>query len=160
MVLDGAMTGAWFLAYVEQVLSPTLRPGDVVIMDNLPAHKGAAVRKAIEATGASLRLLPPYSPDFNPIENAFASSSSAPASSRPSHVSVWPSPPPVPKPISSAGSPSRCSPPDHSPRGQDAPINRILQTANAFPGPIPAAVKKHLDSARLLTADYRNAHAT
>jgi transposase len=72
MVLDRAMTGAWFLAYVEQVLSPTLTPGDIVIMDNLPAHKSAAVRRAIEATGAELRLLPPYSPDFNPIENAFA----------------------------------------------------------------------------------------
>jgi transposase len=72
MVLDRAMTGAWFLAYVEQVLAPTLTPGDIVIMDNLPAHKSAAVRRAIEATGAELRLLPPYSPDFNPIENAFA----------------------------------------------------------------------------------------
>jgi transposase len=72
MVLDRAMTAAWFLAYVEQSLAPTLSPGDVVIMDNLPAHKGAAVRRAIEATGAELRLLPPYSPDFNPIENAFA----------------------------------------------------------------------------------------
>ena len=72
MVLDRAMTGAWFLAYVEQVLSPTLAPRDIVIMDNLPAHKGAAVRRAIEATGAELRLLPPYSPDLNPIENAFA----------------------------------------------------------------------------------------
>ena len=72
MVLDRAMTGAWFLAYVEQVLSPTLAPGDIVIMDNLPAHKGAAVRRAIEATGAELRLLPPYSPDLNPSENALA----------------------------------------------------------------------------------------
>ena len=72
MVLDRAMNGAWFLAYVEQVLAPTLTAGDIVIMDNLPAHKSAAVRKAIEATGAELRLLPPYSPDFNPIENAFA----------------------------------------------------------------------------------------
>jgi transposase len=72
MVLDRAMTGAWFLAYVERVLAPTLTPGDIVIMDNLPAHKGAAVRRAIEAAGAELRLLPPYSPDFNPIENAFA----------------------------------------------------------------------------------------
>ena len=72
MVLDRAMTRAWFLAYVEQVLAPTLTPGDVVIMDNLPAHKGAAIRYAIEATGAELRLLPPYSPDFNPIENAFS----------------------------------------------------------------------------------------
>ncbi len=72
MVLDGPMTGRWFLAYVEQILCPTLRAGDVVIMDNLPAHKSAAVRAAITATGARLLLLPPYSPDFNPIENAFA----------------------------------------------------------------------------------------
>jgi transposase len=72
MVLDGPMTRAWFLAYVEQILCPTLRPGDVVILDNLPAHKGADIRSAIETTGATLRFLPPYSPDFNPIENAFA----------------------------------------------------------------------------------------
>jgi transposase len=72
MVLDGPMTGVWFLAYVEQVLVPTLTPGDIVILDNLPAHKGAAVGKAIEAAGARLLFLPPYSPDFNPIENAFA----------------------------------------------------------------------------------------
>lgn len=72
MVLDGPMTGEWFLAYTEQVLVPTLRSGDVVILDNLPAHKGVAVRHAIEAVGASLLFLPPYSPDFNPIENAFS----------------------------------------------------------------------------------------
>ena len=72
MVLDGAMDGPSFLAYVEQVLVPTLAPGDIVIMDNLPAHKPAGVRAAIEAIGASLRYLPPYSPDFNPIEQAFA----------------------------------------------------------------------------------------
>lgn len=72
MVLDGPMTGEWFLAYTEQVLVPTLRPGDVVILDNLPAHKGAAVRAAVEAAGATLLFLPPYSPHFNPIENAFA----------------------------------------------------------------------------------------
>ncbi len=72
MVLDGAMNGAAFLAYVEQVLAPTLEAGDIVIMDNLPAHKPAAVRAAIEQAGAELRFLPPYSPDFNPIENAFA----------------------------------------------------------------------------------------
>ena len=66
------MTRAWFLAYVSHVLCPTLKPGDVVILDNLPAHKGAAIRNAVEATGATLRFLPPYSPDFNPIENAFA----------------------------------------------------------------------------------------
>jgi transposase len=72
MVLDGAMHGAAFLAYVGQVLAPTLIPGDIVIMDNLPAHKPAAVRRAIEAAGAELRFLPPYSPDFNPIEMAFS----------------------------------------------------------------------------------------
>ena len=72
MVLDGPMHGAAFLAYVEQVLVPELRPGDIVIMDNLPAHKPVAVRQAIEKAGARLRFLPPYSPDFNPIEMAFA----------------------------------------------------------------------------------------
>lgn len=72
MILDGPMNGAAFRAYVEKVLAPTLNPGDVIVMDNLPAHKGAAVRAAIQALGASLLLLPPYSPDFNPIENAYA----------------------------------------------------------------------------------------
>lgn len=72
MVLDGAMHGAAFLAYVEQLLAPTLKPGDIVVMDNLPAHKPVAVRKAIETAGAELRFLPPYSPDFNPIEMAFS----------------------------------------------------------------------------------------
>ena len=72
MTLDGPMNAAAFRAYVEQVLAPTLDPGDIVVMDNLPAHKGAAVRTMIEARGASLLLLPPYSPDFNPIENVYA----------------------------------------------------------------------------------------
>jgi transposase len=72
MVLDGPMNGEAFLTYVEQVWVPTLRPGDLVVMDNLPAHRCAGVRTAIEAVGAQLRYLPPYSPDFNPIENAFA----------------------------------------------------------------------------------------
>ena len=72
MVLDGPMDGPAFLAYVEQVLAPTLNPGDVVVLDNLPAHKPAAVRAAIEAIGADLRYLPPYSPDLNPIEMAFS----------------------------------------------------------------------------------------
>ncbi|WP_245455085.1 IS630 family transposase [Mesorhizobium sp. M9A.F.Ca.ET.002.03.1.2] len=71
-VYDGAMNGNVFLAYIEQVLAPTLTPGDIVIMDNLPAHKAAGVRDAIERAGAKLMFLPPYSPDFNPIENAFA----------------------------------------------------------------------------------------
>ena len=72
MVLDGPMNRLAFLAYVQQVLVPELEPGDVVIMDNLPAHKGSKVREAIEAVGADLLYLPPYSPDFNPIENAFS----------------------------------------------------------------------------------------
>lgn len=72
MVLNGAMHGPAFLAYVEQVLVPTLNPGDIVVMDNLPAHKPAAVRRAIEGIGAELRFLPAYSPDFNPIEMAFS----------------------------------------------------------------------------------------
>jgi len=71
-VFDGAINGALFLAWVEQVLVPTLRPGDIVVMDNLGSHKVAGVRAAIEATGAELRYLPPYSPDLNPIEQVFA----------------------------------------------------------------------------------------
>ncbi len=71
-VYDGAMNGTAFRAYVEQVLVPTLSAGDIVIMDNLPAHKAAGVREAINRAGALLMFLPPYSPDFNPIENAFA----------------------------------------------------------------------------------------
>jgi len=72
MVLDGAMDGAAFELYVRQVLVPTLEPGDIVVMDNLPAHKRSQIRVAIEATGAQLMYLPPYSPDLNPIEMAFA----------------------------------------------------------------------------------------
>ena len=71
-VVDGAMDGAAFLAYVEQVLSPTLRTGDIVFMDNLRTHKVDGVREAIEAAGATVRYLPAYSPDLNPIEQAFA----------------------------------------------------------------------------------------
>jgi transposase len=72
MVLDGPINRIAFQAYVEQVLVPELSPGDIVVMDNLSSHKGLAVRQAIEAAGARLLYLPPYSPDFNPIENAFA----------------------------------------------------------------------------------------
>jgi transposase len=72
LVLDGAINGESFLAYVRQFLAPALRPGDVLVMDNLPSHKVAGVREAIEAAGATLRYLPPYSPDLNPIEQAFA----------------------------------------------------------------------------------------
>ncbi|WP_237751651.1 IS630 family transposase [Sphingobium sp. DC-2] len=72
MVLDGPINGDWFETYVAQVLVPELRPGDVVIMDNLSSHKRAAVQDRIKAAGATLRFLPPYSPDFNPIEKAFS----------------------------------------------------------------------------------------
>ena len=71
-VIDGPINGAIFRAYVEQVLVPSLKPGDVVVMDNLGIHKGQGVRKAIRAAGAKLFFLPPYSPDLNPIEQAFA----------------------------------------------------------------------------------------
>ena len=66
------MNGAYFLAYVEHVLAPTLRKDDIVFADNLPAHKVAGVREAIEAVGATLRLLPAYSPDLNPIKQVFS----------------------------------------------------------------------------------------
>ena len=72
MVLDGPMNGVAFLAYTEQVLVPELNPGDIVVMDNLPAHKISGVRTAIESAGARLLFLPPYSPDMNPIEMAFS----------------------------------------------------------------------------------------
>ena len=72
MVLDGPINRDAFTAYVTQVLVPELSPGDIVIMDNLSSHKGPAIRDAIEAAGADLLFLPPYSPDFNPIEKAFS----------------------------------------------------------------------------------------
>lgn len=72
MLLDGPMDGECFRAWVEQMLVRQLRPGDIVVMDNLPAHKVAGIKDAIEECGAQLLYLPPYSPDFNPIENAFA----------------------------------------------------------------------------------------
>jgi transposase len=71
-VIDGPINGESFLAYVEEVLVPALKPGDIVIIDNLGSHKGKAVRRAIRAAGAKLFFLPPYSPDLNPIEQAFA----------------------------------------------------------------------------------------
>jgi transposase len=71
-VTDGAVNGIAFRHYVEQMLGPTLRPGDIVIMDNVATHKVAGIREAIEAHGAKLVYLPPYSPDLNPIEKAFA----------------------------------------------------------------------------------------
>jgi transposase len=72
LVLDGPMTGIAFRAYVEQALAPALAPGDVVVLDNLAAHKVDGVRQALAAAGASILYLPPYSPDLNPIEQLFA----------------------------------------------------------------------------------------
>ena len=72
MVIDGAINGEAFTAYAETFLAPVLNAGDIVIMDNLPAHKVNGARAAIERVGAKLLFLPPYSPDFNPIEQAFA----------------------------------------------------------------------------------------
>jgi transposase len=72
LVLDSPMDGECFTAYAEQILAPTLKAGDIVILDNLPSHKVSGARQAIEATGAKMLFLPPYSPDFNPIENSFA----------------------------------------------------------------------------------------
>lgn len=72
MVIDGAMTGDLFVAYVEQVLVPALRPGDVVVLDNLICHKRAGVERAVVGAGCTVRYLPPYSPDLNPIELAFS----------------------------------------------------------------------------------------
>lgn len=71
-VLDGPMDGECFRAYIEQFVVPILRPGDIVVIDNLSSHKVAGIRQAIEAVGAELRYLPPYSPDLNPIEQFFA----------------------------------------------------------------------------------------
>jgi transposase len=71
-VIDGPINGLTFQAYVEQILVPTLQPGDMVIIDNLGSHKGKAIRHAIERAGAFLLYLPPYSPDLNPIEQVFA----------------------------------------------------------------------------------------
>ena len=71
-VFDGPINGESFKAYVEHVLAPALRPGDIVVMDNLGSHKGSAIRRVIRAAGAHLVFLPPYSPDLNPIEQVFA----------------------------------------------------------------------------------------
>lgn len=72
LVIEGAVNATTFEGYVKQVLCPTLRPGQVVLMDNLPSHKRASVRTLIEAQGCTLLYLPPYSPDFNPIEQLFS----------------------------------------------------------------------------------------
>lgn len=72
MVIDGPLNCIWLQTYIDRVLVPALRKGDIVVMDNLGSHKGAGVRKAIKAAGATALYLPPYSPDFNPIEDAFS----------------------------------------------------------------------------------------
>ena len=89
MVLDGPMNGPAFLAYVEQVLAPTLRPGDVVIMDNLAPHKAAAVRKAIEAPGRASCCCRPTVPDLNPIEKAFAKLKALLRRRQPEPSTIW-----------------------------------------------------------------------
>ena len=72
MTLDGAINGEYFLAYVEQILVPTLQKEDIVVLDNVSSHKVTGVREAIESAGATVLYLPPYSPDFNPIEQVFS----------------------------------------------------------------------------------------
>ena len=96
MIVDGAMNGDAFTAYAETFLAPTLAPGDIVILDDLPAHKVSGARAAIERAGASLMFLPPYSPDFNPIEQVFARSRRSSARPPPGRwmPSKRPSPPP------------------------------------------------------------------
>lgn len=71
-IIDGPMNGGMFRAYVEQILVPELKPGDIVVLDNLPAHKVSGISEILEKVGATLRFLPPYSPDFNPIENGIS----------------------------------------------------------------------------------------
>ncbi len=99
MLLDGPMNGAAFLAYVEQVLAPTLAPGDLVIMDNLPAHKVTGVKEAIEAAGATRVFLPPSSPD---IPSNKPSPSSRPCSERPPPAPSMTCGLPSPRPSSSS----------------------------------------------------------
>lgn len=89
MLLDGPMTGAAFRAYIEQALAPALQPGDIVVMDNLAAHKIAGVSEAIAAVGGCILYLPPYSPDLNPIEQFFAK-----LKAQPPHVPKRPCGPP------------------------------------------------------------------
>jgi transposase len=112
-VIDGAVNGELFLAWVEQVLVPTLRRGDVVIMDNLGTHKMAGVRKAIEVAGAGLLFIPPYSPDLNPIEMAFAKLKSC--------CGRVPCEPSMPSGKPSAAS-STASPPKNAPTSSDMPV--------------------------------------
>ena len=91
-MLDGALNGDIFGAYVGQILAPTLSPGDIVVLDNLLCHKVAGVQEAIESRGAQLLYLPPYSPDLNPIEQAFAKLKALLRKSAPAMASGMPSP--------------------------------------------------------------------
>ncbi len=89
-VFDGAINGELFTAYVEQVLAPTLSPGDIVVLDNLGSHKVKGAREQVEARGARLMFLPPYSPDLNPIEQAFAKFKQLVRSAKPrSRDALW-----------------------------------------------------------------------
>ncbi len=89
-MFDGAINGALFTAYVEQVLAPMLSPGDIVVLDNLGSHKVKRARELVEARGASLMFLPPYSPDLNPIEQAFAKVKQIIRSAKPSsREALW-----------------------------------------------------------------------
>lgn len=89
LVLDGPMTGETFRAYVERLLAPTLSPRDVVVPDNLPAHKVAGVREAIAAVGASILYLPPHSPDLNPSEQMFAKRKALPRKAARTRHALW-----------------------------------------------------------------------
>ena len=101
-LLDGPINGEKFRCYVERVLVPSLKPGDIVVMDNIGSHKGKAVRDAIRAAGAKLFFLPKYSPDLNPIEQVFAKLGYAP----PACAAAWVHHPEPPSP--SAGRPLVC----------------------------------------------------
>ena len=122
MVVDGPMKGEIFRAYVGQVLAPSLEPGDIVVMDNLLAHRAPGVRDLIEAAGAGLRYLPPYSPDFNPIEMAFSKLKACLKSSPPG-----PSTPrgtPSPKP--SSASPCKNAPTSSTPQAMGPRDRKLL----------------------------------
>ena len=119
-VFDGPINGEAFQLYVDRILAPTLRPGDVVIMDNLGSHKGKAARAAIRARKAHLIFLPPYSPDLNPIEQVFASSSTSCATPSPGM-----SKPPGAKPASSSTSSAHRNAPTISPTPDTVPSNGV-----------------------------------
>jgi len=112
LLFDGPMDGAMFLAWVRQGLGPTLQPGDLVICDNLACHKVEGVRAALAAHGAELLHLPPYSPDFNPIEQAFAKLKAAlrQAAARAGEELLQPPPPPSPPSLPTTAPTSSATP--------------------------------------------------